>query len=34
MLIGQNWRLEFEEILFLASLRANSPKFEGTGVYC
>jgi len=29
VLIGQNGRLEFEVILFLASLRANSPKFEG-----
>ena len=29
MLIGENGRLEFEVILFLASLRANSPKFEG-----
>lgn len=29
MLVGQNGRLEFEVILFLASLRANSPKFAG-----
>ena len=29
MLVGQNGRLDFEVILFLASLRANSPKFAG-----
>lgn len=30
VVVGQNGRLEYEALLFLASLRQNSPKFSGT----